>query len=229
MALLRRWARARNLALRRRCLRALEAVLLLGRYSLSAPRPEALAARPSRVPSARPPGHHDRPGAHLLASAASGLVSVPTTGNRGLAPGLWPVAKWWQNAAMATTLRIPDALQTEARRYADSLGLSMNGLIAVALRDYLDARQGKPLATSQEQAAGLRQPPAQQYQQRDREAQTEGPPLAGSGSAAPQPQQAIAVPAKTVRPPKNPRAPCPCGSGQQWRHCHGPRSRAPGP
>jgi hypothetical protein len=24
-----------------------------------------------------------------------------------------------------------------------------------------------------------------------------------------------------VRPPKSPRSPCPCGSGQQYRHCHG--------
>ena len=39
---------------------------------------------------------------------------------------------------MATTLRLPADLKTEAEAYARSLGLSMNGLLAVALRDYLD-------------------------------------------------------------------------------------------
>ncbi|GMV01169.1 MAG: toxin-antitoxin system HicB family antitoxin [Burkholderiaceae bacterium] len=41
---------------------------------------------------------------------------------------------------MEMTLRVPDALHAEAAAYAASLGLSLNGLVAVALRDYLDAR-----------------------------------------------------------------------------------------
>ena len=40
-----------------------------------------------------------------------------------------------------TSLRIPDALKSEAMAYADALGISLNGLCAVALRDYLDSRQ----------------------------------------------------------------------------------------
>ncbi len=41
---------------------------------------------------------------------------------------------------MAMTLRLPGALEAEATAYAESLGLSFTGLVAVALRDYLDAR-----------------------------------------------------------------------------------------
>jgi hypothetical protein len=43
---------------------------------------------------------------------------------------------------MATTLRLPPALQAEAAAYASSLGISAAALIAVALREYLDARKG---------------------------------------------------------------------------------------
>lgn len=87
---------------------------------------------------------------------------------------------------MATTARLPEALKLEADAYARGLGISLNALLAVALRDYLDAR--KP------------------------------------GSTPVRPVVTPALPAAqpaTVRPPKNPRAPCPCGSGDQWRHCHG--------
>lgn len=41
---------------------------------------------------------------------------------------------------MAMTLRLPGALEAEAAAYAESLGLSFTGLVAVALREYLDAR-----------------------------------------------------------------------------------------
>lgn len=42
---------------------------------------------------------------------------------------------------MALTVRLPDELQGEANRYAFGLGLSLNSLIAVALREYLDDRK----------------------------------------------------------------------------------------
>jgi hypothetical protein len=42
--------------------------------------------------------------------------------------------------ATTTTLRLPAPLKAEADAYAASLGLSLNALCAVALRDYLDAR-----------------------------------------------------------------------------------------
>jgi hypothetical protein len=41
---------------------------------------------------------------------------------------------------MAMTLRLPDDLAKRGRRYAAELGISLNGLLAVALREYLDAR-----------------------------------------------------------------------------------------
>ena len=40
----------------------------------------------------------------------------------------------------ATNVRFPDDLKSEAQVYAGTLGLSFNGLLAVALREYLDQR-----------------------------------------------------------------------------------------
>jgi hypothetical protein len=42
---------------------------------------------------------------------------------------------------MAMTLRLPHDLAERGRRYAAELGISLNGLLAVALREYLDARK----------------------------------------------------------------------------------------
>ena len=38
---------------------------------------------------------------------------------------------------MAMTLRLPEELAERGRRYAAKLGISLNGLLAVALCDYL--------------------------------------------------------------------------------------------
>lgn len=46
---------------------------------------------------------------------------------------------------MAMTLRLPAHLEAEAAAYARSLGLSVTGLVAVALREYLDARPTPPV------------------------------------------------------------------------------------
>lgn len=53
--------------------------------------------------------------------------------------------------ATSSTMRFPDALKSEATAYADQLGISLNALCAIALRDYLDARK---------QAAAKPTPPA---------------------------------------------------------------------
>jgi len=45
---------------------------------------------------------------------------------------------------MAMTLRLPEALAERGRRYAAESGISLNGLLATALREYLDARQSAP-------------------------------------------------------------------------------------
>lgn len=95
---------------------------------------------------------------------------------------------------MATTVRLPEELQREAERYAQTLGLSLNGIIAVSLRDYLDRRLMAPA----EQAA---------------------PAVERAAPAA-----TVAVPAKpqqSIQPPANRRAPCPCGSGKRYCQCHG--------
>jgi len=44
---------------------------------------------------------------------------------------------------MAMTLRLPEDLAERGRCYAAELGISLNGLLAVALREYLDARKRK--------------------------------------------------------------------------------------
>lgn len=39
---------------------------------------------------------------------------------------------------MVTTIRLPDKLHDEATRYAEAVGCSLNGLVGLALRDYLN-------------------------------------------------------------------------------------------
>ena len=46
-------------------------------------------------------------------------------------------------------------------------------------------------------------------------------PMSEGRSVAPLPDPAPAPDPVRFKAPKNPRAPCPCGSRQQWRHCHG--------
>jgi hypothetical protein len=53
---------------------------------------------------------------------------------------------------MAMTLRLPDELAQRGRRYAAELGISLNGLLAVALREYLDARKSGVRAVAPRQA-----------------------------------------------------------------------------
>jgi hypothetical protein len=49
---------------------------------------------------------------------------------------------------MAMTVRLPADLARRGRRYAVELGVSLNALLAIALRDYLDARAPTPPASS---------------------------------------------------------------------------------
>ena len=42
---------------------------------------------------------------------------------------------------MAMTLRLPEGLAERGRRYAAELGISLNGLLAIALREYLDVKK----------------------------------------------------------------------------------------
>jgi hypothetical protein len=103
---------------------------------------------------------------------------------------------------MAATVRLPTELQAEAMAYAERLGLSLNGLIAVALRDYLDGRRRAPL----EPAAT---PPVEAVQ--------------ASPEPAPQPQRLGGKPAPelSITPPAKRHHACPCGSGKRYDKCHG--------
>lgn len=90
-----------------------------------------------------------------------------------------------------TTLRLTDSLRLEATRYARTLGISLNALVAVALRDYLDARKGQDAIPST---------PA---------------PVAVVRLPSPPPASAKPV----YKAGRN--DPCPCGSGRKFKVCHG--------
>ena len=99
---------------------------------------------------------------------------------------------------MATTVRLPDQLQVEATSYAQTLGLSLNSIIAVSLREYLDRRKGTPLVP------------------------VEGPPEAVSAAVPKVSSFRREKPIEpTIQAPANRRAPCPCGSGKRYSQCHG--------
>ena len=104
---------------------------------------------------------------------------------------------------MAMTLRLPEALRLEAQAHAATLGLSINALVALALRDYLDApRRTRPSGRSSVapvQAAAL----------------------------MPSAQTALSPPLKSIKAPASRNEPCPCGALNpqgyplKWKHCHG--------
>jgi hypothetical protein len=126
--------------------------------------------------------------------------------------------------ASSTSLRLPAQLKAEVTAYADALGLSLNALCAVALRDYLDQRKRPPAP----QPAPL--PSAQS---------SPSPTLAGGGAAAasvakapapilqPKTQQKPTLaqqgmPGTRWQVPKVPgNSPCPCGSGRKYKKCCG--------
>ena len=98
---------------------------------------------------------------------------------------------------MPFTARLPQALQHEAQAFAEALGISLNALLAVSLRDYLDGRRAPPRPA--EASVGL-------------------PVVLEVQAPAVLP---LKPSARVWRAPKRLRDRCPCGSGQQWRHCHG--------
>jgi hypothetical protein len=101
-----------------------------------------------------------------------------------------------------TTVRLPELLKVEAETFASSLGISLNALMAVALRDYLDGRTGS--ASRPEPSAPIPSPVTE---------------------SAPAPKSA--TPVAAIKPPKSRNAPCPCGARNEdghalrWKQCHG--------
>lgn len=107
-----------------------------------------------------------------------------------------------------STLRLPDELQAEATAYAARLGISLNALCAVALRDYLDARL--PVAALQ-QGAGLLPP-----------TRLSGAKAMHALGAATSTANRTHSEGKTPPVPKvGANEPCPCGSGEKFKRCHG--------
>lgn len=101
---------------------------------------------------------------------------------------------------MAMTLRLPPDLTAQGQDKARALGISFNALIAVALRDYLDARP--PMAPS-------------------------GAPSLAAPVPSGLPPSPVALPAG-FKPPVSRSDPCPCGAKDpqgynrlKYKHCHG--------
>lgn len=108
-----------------------------------------------------------------------------------------------------STLRLPDELQAEATTYAARLGISLNALCAVALRDYLDARL--PVAALHPGAGPV---PAS-----TRLSGTKAMHALGAVTSTASRTQSES---KTPPVPKvGANEPCPCGSGEKYKRCHG--------
>ena len=107
---------------------------------------------------------------------------------------------------MATTLRLPPELAADATAYAAKLGISVNALSAVALREYIDGRvirrSDVPVEIPNQAAGTLLITPESK------------PP-------------ALAVGKLPFRPPKSRSDPCPCGARNsdgnplRFKQCHG--------
>jgi hypothetical protein len=118
-------------------------------------------------------------------------------------------------ATNAIPLRLPPDLKTEAQAHAARLGISLNALVAVALRDYLDGRTPRHTPSSVESSA----------------------PLGGYTDLAPAvpppprsrvtTQRLLASMGAPYRAPPRRSDPCPCGARNEsgypvkWKHCHG--------
>lgn len=106
-------------------------------------------------------------------------------------------------------VRIDGMLKDEAAAYAASLGISLTALVAVALRDYLDARR-----PDRQQAPALARASMPQNVSLPPEPVSTMPP-----ASAPLPSPPAHRPAPPVaRVGRN--DPCPCGSGRKAKHCH---------
>lgn len=130
---------------------------------------------------------------------------------------------------MAINVRLAEGLHEEARAYADGLGISLNSLLAVALRDYLDGRR-KPVDDLVPAAAG--EPEASTGRRRTAgHAEGRGPegvpstavvePAEGSAPVDDGKGEPDAFKRAMLWMRGGKRQPCGCGSGKPWRNCHG--------
>lgn len=99
---------------------------------------------------------------------------------------------------MAFTARLTDELQADASAYADRLGVSVNALLSVALRDYLDRRIVAPPVIQSTRLLGIQQA-----------------------------EMSVSNSFVLAKKPKSVSDPCPCGFTDtrgypvKWKHCHG--------
>lgn len=138
---------------------------------------------------------------------------------------------------IAITLRMPEGLKAEADAYAEQLGISLNALLAVSLREYLNGRRFMAMPPS-DQPADLA--PAQSISVPVQSVAVHPAGLPALLSA-PKPDKPVKqakvadeddfeldlrglTPRKQYAAPINPKWNCPCGSKKPWLKCHG---RAP--
>ena len=124
---------------------------------------------------------------------------------------------------MASTIRVPAPLKDEAQAYAMGLGISLNALVSVALRDYLDARARPAKA---ERAAGAESGQGHggaRHLASDASERVRAPVATDLRMPAPARVSSPSVrTAPAVGLPKiGANQPCPCGSGQKYKRCHG--------
>jgi hypothetical protein len=101
----------------------------------------------------------------------------------------------------APSIRLADGLKSDATAYARGVGVSLNALVAIAVRDYLDARKSPPPVPT---AASAQSAPARAV------------PAQASSSA-----QKTEATWRTAAAKLGRNAPCPCGSGSKVKQCHG--------
>jgi hypothetical protein len=124
---------------------------------------------------------------------------------------------------MAFTCRMKPDLQAEAQQFSDAVGVSLNALVSLSVRDYLDRRTrrfGKPYAnkpaTLVADLAGKTEIEAAIVL-----AEIKGKPLPVIRPLAMDPAYV------RVRPPRSRADPCPCGAKDalgrplKYKHCHG--------
>ena len=126
---------------------------------------------------------------------------------------------------MAFTCRLKPELESEAKQFAEAVGISLMALTSLALRDYLDRRTkrfGKPYTNKpRTMVVDLSGKTPEQQAQALADYKSAKPPLPVIPNWC-DPTQPV-----TYRAPHSRSDPCPCGSknalGQRvkWKHCHG--------
>lgn len=106
----------------------------------------------------------------------------------------------------STTLRLPDGLKADAEAYAARLGISLNALCSVALRDYLDARSVAEVV------------PVEVVSDEHPWPFPRSTPAAMSQKPV---RSTVTAPVVYAEPAAGVYAPCPCLSGKKWKFCHG--------